>query len=73
MLIDAFLRAEYKRTGKEGGNTVRTDIEICAKKMWEIRERVNVNGKLVKTYVRKEMTNDQAIYYIEEMFEYREA
>jgi len=71
MLIDAFLRAEFNRTGKEGGNTVSSGIRICVEKMWEIIERVDAKGKLVKTYVRKKMTVDRAINNIEEMFEYR--
>jgi hypothetical protein len=71
MLIDASHRNEYERTGKETENNVSADIEICAKKIWTISESVNLKGKLVKAYVRKEMTNDQAIYFIEEMFESR--
>jgi hypothetical protein len=71
MLIDASLRDKYKRTGREGGNTVSSDIRICAEQMWEITERVDVKGKLVKTYMRKKMTVDQAIYAIEEMCEFR--
>jgi hypothetical protein len=39
--------------------------------MWEITERVDAKGKLVKTYVRKKKTDDQAINNIEEMFEGR--